>query len=123
MVFLHHRPNMKFSRVHLAFKKKPFSLKNTHPHITLTGYKKSLPAQAREQNERDGSCTEGKCASAKRSTTNGGKEFSGRNVRTEGREVGGVKGRTAPRASSQFLPLLICLSNCAITGLIFQNPP
>ncbi len=24
---------MKFSRVHLAFKKKAFSLKNTHPHI------------------------------------------------------------------------------------------
>lgn len=40
-----------------------------------------------------------------------------------GGEVGGVKDRRAPRASSQFLPLLICLSNCAITGLIFQNPP
>lgn len=130
MVFPHHRPNMKFSGVHLAFKKIPFSLKNTHPHIH-TSHLRAIRKVYPHKPENRTKYWHKVMAAAQRENVpaqNEARQMEERNSPEEtrewrGGEVGGVKDRRAPRASSQFLPLLICLSNCAITGLIFQNPP
>ncbi len=88
MVFLHHRPNMKFSRVHLAFKRKRSPSRthtHTYTHQHLRAIRKVYPHKPENRTNEMAACTEGKCASAKtKHGQMGGKEFSGKKRENRG---------------------------------------